>query len=290
MERLLHRVIGEDIDLASSLDPELGPVKADRGQIEQVIMNLAVNARDAMPSGGKLTISTANVDRQPIRDASDPDAASDAYIMLAVSDTGVGIDAGTQTRIFEPFFTTKDAGKGTGLGLATAYGIVKQSRGDIEVFSEPGHGTSFKIYLPRVLGQAAAAEQRPEAEPAARGSETVLLVEDDDALGRLATGVLASQGYIVLAARNGREALALSSSHPEPIDLMLTDVIMPGMNGRELAEQLVSLRPKLRVLYMSGYTPDVAVRHGVLQATMAYLPKPFTPAALTQKVRAVLDA
>jgi len=290
LEKLLRRIIGEDVDLASSLEADLGRVEADRGQIEQIIMNLVVNARDAMPKGGRLTISTANVEREGAPDEDPPDLLPREYVMLEVSDTGVGIDPATQARIFEPFFTTKDKGKGTGLGLATAYGIVKQSHGDIEVYSEPAIGTTFKIYLPRVRQLGAEDGHSAERPPEVRGSETILLVEDDEAVGRLAKSVLESHGYNVLEARNGRKALAVFHEHPEPIHLVLTDVIMPGMNGRELAEQLVSLQPALRILYMSGYTPDVAVRHGVLEATMAYLSKPFTPQSLARKVREALDA
>jgi two-component system, cell cycle sensor histidine kinase and response regulator CckA len=289
--KMLTRMIGEDIDLVMVPSPEIGAVKADPGQIEQVVMNLAVNARDAMPHGGKLTIETANVKldanyarfHQPVRPGD--------YVMLAISDNGMGMDAETQTHIFEPFYTTKGL-KGTGLGLSTVYGIIKQSEGYIWVYSEPGKGSTFKIYLPRVDAEAMQLEApQPLApnEKAGPGRETVLLVEDEENLRQLTRQSLEHQGYSVIDAGDGATAMRLSQEHKGPIHLLLTDVIMPGMNGRELANQVSASRPHMKVLYMSGYTDDAIVRHGVLGAGMAFLSKPFTPDALAAKVREVLD-
>ena len=287
-QKILRRVIGEDIELATSLAPDLGAVRADVGQLEQVLMNLAVNARDAMPTGGKLTIETANVEREP-EGARDPEArAVRPYVMLAVSDSGCGMDAATKARIFEPFFTTKEAGKGTGLGLATVYGIVQQAGGLIWVYSELGYGTSFKVYLPQVDATPEGAAAQGVRAP--RGTETVLLVEDAAAVRAVTRQALERQGYTVLEAPNGAAALHLAEQHRGPIHLLLTDVVMPELGGRRLAEQLAGLRPDLKVLYASGYTDDAVVRHGVIEATAAYLQKPFTPETLARKVRAVLDS
>jgi len=288
VEKMLRRVIGEDVDLATRLDPDVGSVKADVGQLEQVLMNLAVNARDAMPTGGKLTIETANAEHDPDYAREHEAAAVRRFVMLAVSDTGSGMDEATKARIFEPFFTTKEPGKGTGLGLATVYGIVQQSEGFIWVYSEPGRGTTFKIYLPRVDapaegGAAAASGDLP------RGTETVLIVEDAAAVRAVMRHVLERQGYAVLEASNGAAALELVAGHPAPIHLLLTDVIMPGLSGRQLADRLAALRPDTRVLYASGYTDDAVVRHGVLESGIAYLQKPFTTDSLARKVREVLD-
>ena len=286
-EKLLTRLLGEDISLTTSLAPGLGAVKVDPGQLEQIIMNLAVNARDAMPRGGRLSIETGNVEMDESYVRGHPVAHPGPYVMLAVSDTGIGMDAVTQARIFEPFFTTKEAGKGTGLGLATVYGIVKQSGGFIWVYSEPGHGTSFKIYLPRVdepVSRASAAA--PEL---VGGSETVLVVEDVAAVRAVARQMLERHGYTVLEAPDGETALRLAGKHQGPIRLLLTDVVMPEVSGRQLADQLLELRPDMKVLFMSGYTDDAIVRHGVLQEGIAYLQKPFTPETLARKVRAVLD-
>lgn len=289
MDKLLQRVIGEDIELSSRLDPSLGSVKADRGQIGQVILNLAANARDAMPTGGRLTIETANVELDEVyRREHGKTIPPGRHVMLVVSDTGCGMDSATQARIFEPFFTTKEQGKGTGLGLATVYGIVKQSEGEVWVYSEPGHGTAFKIYLPR-HDMFEPALDRPVPTLCERGLETLLLVEDEPGVLQLARTVLATAGYTVLAASGPEEALELCADHRGQIHLLVTDVVMPGMGGRQLAEHIVRLRSGLKVLYMSGYTPDVAVRHGVLEASVAYLQKPFGPAVLTSKVRQVLD-
>jgi len=290
MEKLLHRLIGEDVELVARTEPGLGRVKADAGQIEQVLMNLAVNARDAMPQGGKLTIETGNVvlDDEYVRHHAGSEPGP--HVMLAVSDTGHGMDAGTQARIFEPFFTTKERSKGTGLGLATVYGIVKQSGGSIWVYSEPGRGTTFKVYLPCV-DEPVGASTAPAAETdVPRGSETVLVVEDEEMLREIVREALLASGYRVLEARHGAEGLRIAESHAGPIDLLVSDTVMPGLGGRELADRIKASRPAMRVLYMSGYTDDTVVRHGVLMAEVAFLQKPFTLEALARKVRAVLDA
>ncbi len=288
VEKMLRRVIGEDVDLVTALDSNVGAVKADVGQLEQVLMNLAVNARDAMPTGGQLTLETANVEHDPDYAREQEARPQRRFVMLAVTDTGIGMDEATKARIFEPFFTTKEPGKGTGLGLATVYGIVRQSGGFIWVYSEVGRGTTFKIYLPEVdssvpsAGDAAATELP-------RGTETVLLVEDAVAVRAVARQVLERQGYAVLEAPNGNAALAIAGAHDGPIHLLLTDVVMPGLSGRQLADQLTRLRPNTHVLYASGYTDDAVVRHGVLEAGIAYLQKPFTAASLARKVREALD-
>jgi signal transduction histidine kinase/ActR/RegA family two-component response regulator len=290
LHKMLQRLIGEDIDLMMGLAPELGSVKADPNQLEQVLMNLAVNARDAMPLGGKLTIETSNVylsEEFAGRHASVPPGQ---YVMFAVSDTGCGMDAETQAHIFEPFFTTKEVGKGTGLGLSTVYGIVKQSSGTIWVYSEPGTGTTFKIYLPRFDGPAAEVSVAADNLELLRGSETVLLVEDEEVVRDMATDILRESGYHVLEAKHGNEALILSKQYRGEIHLMLTDVVMPQMSGRELAEQLTPLRRDMKVLYMSGYTDDAIVHHGVLEEGTAFIGKPFSPDALARKVRETLDA
>ena len=287
VEKMLHRVIGEDVELVTSLDPDVGAVKADVGQLEQVLMNLAVNARDAMPTGGKLTLETGNVEHDPDYAREQQAGPVRRFVMLAVSDTGVGMDEATKARIFEPFFTTKEPGKGTGLGLATVYGIVQQSGGFIWVYSEPGRGTTFKIYLPQVDAPPDAAGVAATELP--RGTETVLLVEDAAAVRAAVRQVLERQGYTVLEAPHGNAALALATAHDGPIHLLLTDVVMPGLSGRQVADQLKQLRPDTRVLYASGYTDDAVVRHGVLEAGIAYLQKPFTTGSLARKVRETLD-
>jgi PAS domain S-box-containing protein len=288
--KLLRRLIGEDVDLLTVLEPTLGQIKADPGQIGQVLMNLSVNARDAMPHGGKLTIETTNVyiDEEYARRHVSINAGW--YVMLKISDTGCGMDADTQKRIFEPFFTTKEVGKGTGLGLSTVYGIVKQSGGSIWVYSEVGVGTTFKIYLPRTDRVFENLEVTSDRDESPVGTETVLLVEDEEMVRDMAHEILRMSGYQVLEAKHGREALSVCEQHDGPIHLMLTDVVMPQMSGRELAERLVPLRPGLRVLYMSGYTDDAIVHHGVLDKGMAFIEKPFTPNALARKVREALDA
>jgi len=288
MGKLLRRLIGEDIELDTVLVPQLGHVKADPGQMEQVMMNLAVNARDAMPRGGKLTIETANVELDAEYARKHVTVQPGSYVLLAVSDTGVGMDEATLARIFEPFFTTKEAGKGTGLGLATVYGIVKQSGGNIWVYSELGRGTTLKIYLPRVT-LPVTAQRAVEGAPVPGGNETLLVVEDAEAMRRMTCEFLASRGYTVLEAKDGAEALALAEKHPGPIHMLITDLVMPGMNGRELAQQLCARDPQLRVLYISGYTGDAVVRMGILEGAAAFLQKPFTLHGLASKVREILD-
>ncbi len=290
MNKMLQRLIGEDIDLLMGLAADLGKVKADPNQIEQILLNLSINARDAMPRGGRLTIETSNVDLSQEYSRDHVSVPPGRYVMLAVSDNGCGMDAGTQAHIFEPFFTTKEVGKGTGLGLATVYGIVKQSEGTIWLYSEVGRGTAFKIYLP--CAEAPVKEVDGEADDfeSLQGTETVLLVEDEAVVREMATEILRDSGYHVLEAKHGHEAMILGRQHSGVIHLMLTDVVMPQMSGRELAEQLTPLRRDMKVLYMSGYTDDAIVHHGVLDEGTAFIGKPFTPSALTRKVREVLDA
>lgn len=290
IEKMLRRLIGEDIELTTALDPSLGQVKADHGQIEQVIMNLAVNARDAMVQGGKLTIKTANITLNETYVRHHPGSRIGRYVMLAVSDTGTGMDAETQAHIFEPFFTTKERGKGTGLGLATVYGVVKQSGGYIWVDSKLGQGTSFEVYLLRV--DEPVTTNQPIIAPleTSRGSEIILVAEDAEPLLKLARMFLQSNGYQVMTATNGAEAIEVAQNFNGPIDLLLTDVVMPGMNGRTLANKLAVMQPGIKVLYMSGYTDSAIADHGVLEAGTYLLRKPFTEDALTQKVREVLDA
>jgi PAS domain S-box-containing protein len=287
MEKILRRLIGEDIRLESTSAPDLGLVKADRSQIEQVILNLAVNARDAMPDGGRLTIETANVELDAT--CSHPPAmlSPGKYVMLAVTDNGCGMDAETQAHIFEPFFTTKEKGKGTGLGLATVYGIVKQSGGYVWVYSEPGRGTSFKVYLPRIEETVGAGgrDAKPGAQSMPRGSETILLVEDEKGVRELAREYLKTCGYNVVEAEDGHTALELAAMHAGSIDLLMTDVVMPGINGRELADRVKSQRPGIKVLYMSGYTDQSVVKHGILETDAVLLQKPFTMATLALKLR-----
>lgn len=292
MDRMLRRLIGEHITLRTVLAPDLGRVRADPSQLEQVIVNLAVNARDAMAGGGMLTIETASVDLDATWAAEHLGAPPDGgpYVMVAVSDTGTGMTAAVRAHLFEPFFTTKEVGKGTGLGLATVYGIVKQSGGYISVYSEPGQGTTFKIYLPRLPASAPQPPGTPAARAEGRGSETVLIVEDEAAVLHLSRRALEAQGYVVLAAGDPRDALRIVERHGGPIDLLLTDVVMPGLSGRELAEQLTARRPGVRVLYMSGYPGDAVVQGGALPGGSAFLQKPFSPDGLARKVRDVLDA
>jgi two-component system, cell cycle sensor histidine kinase and response regulator CckA len=287
MEKILRRLIGEDVHLESSSAPDLGLVKADRSQIEQVILNLAVNARDAMPEGGRLTIETANVELDST--CSHPPAmlSPGKYVMLAVTDNGCGMDSETQAHIFEPFFTTKEKGKGTGLGLATVYGIVKQSGGYVWVYSEPGRGTSFKVYLPRIEDEAGAAgrDRKLNAKATPRGSETILLVEDEKGVRELAREYLLTCGYNVIEAEDGHTALELAAMHKGAVDLLMTDVVMPGISGRELADRVKSQRPAIKVLYMSGYTDQSVVKHGILETDAVLLQKPFTMATLALKLR-----
>jgi PAS domain S-box-containing protein len=289
--KMLTRMIGEDIDLVMRAGAEIGAVKADPGQIDQVIMNLAVNARDAMPHGGKLTIETADVTCDEEYARSNPSLTTGEYVMLAISDTGVGMDAATQLHIFEPFFTTKGL-KGTGLGLSTVYGIIQQSRGYIQVSSQPGKGTSFKIYLPRVgaTGQAIPREPSITTAKPEQALETILLVEDESSLRNLSRQFLESQGYTVLEAAEGAAAIQICNSHPGPIHLLLTDLIMPGINGRELARRVSAMRPETKVLYMSGYTENVIAHNAILEEGIALLQKPFSLSTLKTKVREKLSS
>jgi CheY-like chemotaxis protein len=287
-ERLLRRLIGEDVVLVTTLTAGVRPVRADPGQIEQVILNLAVNARDAMPRGGRLTIETANVDFDETWAEQHPGTPPGRYVLLAVSDSGTGMDEATKSRIFEPFFTTKEAGKGTGLGLATVYGIVEQAGGRIEVESEPGRGAKFRIYLPSVEGVPVSASSG-SSRRAVRGTETVLVVEDEGQVRRLITKTLGAFGYEVLEAAQPAEALRLCREHPKPIHLLLTDVVMPGMNGPDLAGRCRGLRADVKVIFMSGYTADAMPLQGI-EPGLNFLSKPFTPSALASKVREVLDA
>ncbi|HLA88802.1 MAG TPA: ATP-binding protein, partial [Gemmatimonadaceae bacterium] len=289
MDKMLQRILGADVDLVSLTAQSLGRVRVDPGSIEQVIMNLVVNARDAMPTGGKLTMQTGNVVLDEAYAREHLGVTPGPHVMLAVTDTGTGMDQATQARIFEPFFTTKEKGKGTGIGLSTVFGIVQQSGGHVWVYSEPGRGTTFKIYLPRVD---AAVEAVRAIEPPAtlRGSETILLAEDDDQVRAVALGILRKRGYRVIEARNAGEALRQSEKHAGTIHLLLSDVVMPEMSGPELGRRLASARPDMKVLCMSGYTDDSIVRHGVLEAGIAYLQKPLTADALTTKVREVLES
>jgi CheY-like chemotaxis protein len=286
---MLRRMIGEDVQMETRLASDLGWAKADASQIEQVLMNLAVNARDAMPTGGRLTLETANMELDEaysaVRGTSMPQGR---YVMLAVSDTGTGMDEELQRHVFEPFFTTKEKGRGTGLDLSTVYGIVQQSGGYIVVYSEPDKGTSFKIYLPRI-------DERPErTQPsersvAAGGKERVLLVEDDALVRKASQRILRGAGYEVLEAAHGGEALAIAQGQGAPIDLLLTDIVMPGQSGKEIVQRLVSSHPAVRVIYMSGYTDGAIVHHGVLKEGADFVQKPFSPDTLLRKVREVLD-
>ncbi|MDX2263251.1 MAG: PAS domain S-box protein [Gemmatimonadales bacterium] len=285
---MLRRLIGEDIHFATALDPALGRVKVDPGQLNQLLMNLAVNARDAMPQGGKLTLETHNVALGEEYASTHLGCTAGPHVMLAITDTGIGMPPEVLERVFEPFFTTKEVGKGTGLGLAMVFGIVQQSGGSIHVYSEPGRGSTFKVYLPmvsEVLSAAAPEEKSFDV----RGTETVLLVEDEDAVRRLARRILSMHGYLVLSAGDGEEAMRVAESHEGAIDLLLTDVVMPNLSGPELARALGARYPALKLLFMSGYTDDAVVRHGLIEAGVAFIQKPYTPAGLARKVRSVLD-
>jgi CheY-like chemotaxis protein len=290
LDKMLRRLIGEDVELVCVTDPQLGPVKADPGQVEQVLLNLAINARDAMPTGGRLTIQTRRVELDEAYARTHPDARAGLHALVSVSDTGVGMDRATLARIWEPFYTTKAAGKGTGLGLAMVYGIVKQSEGHVAVTSAPGRGSTFQVYLPLAEETGRLAKSNQGAAGMPRGTETILLAEDEEAVRALTRRVLQSCGYTLLEAADGVEALRVAAEHGGRIDLLVSDVVMPRMGGRELAERLHGLHPAARVLFLSGYTDDAVVRHGVQEDQVAFLQKPFTPPALAMKVREVLDS
>jgi PAS domain S-box-containing protein len=290
-ERLLRCMIADDIRIVMGLDSMLDPVQVDPGQLEQVIINLAVNARDAMPGGGKLVIETISVELDELYADTHDTIVPGHYVMLAVSDTGTGMDAQTRSRIFEPFFTTKEEGKGTGLGLSTVYGIVKQSKGHIWVYSELGHGTTFKIYLPIAeVSDVELPELAPAPSEPVGGSETLLVVEDDDELRALTRTILTAYGYDVLEARGSAQALEIAALHAGVIHGLVTDVVMPQMNGRELAERLLPMRPQVKVLFLSGYTETAIVEHGILKPGVAFLQKPYSSEGLAVKVREVLDS
>jgi nitrogen-specific signal transduction histidine kinase/ActR/RegA family two-component response regulator len=288
MDRMLRRVLGEDAVLNTTLETGLEAILADPGQIEQVILNLAVNARDAMPDGGRMLIETGNAVLDEDYARQHNAVVPGSYVMLAVSDTGCGMDAETQAHIFEPFFTTKGEGQGTGLGLSMVFGIVQQSGGDIWVYSEPGKGTTFKIYFPVAGDRPAQAKHGPTSRQST-GTETILLVEDEEGVRNLIRTSLQRAGYTVLEARDGNEALLLYERHATSIDLILTDVVMPQMSGRELADRFAAIRPDVPLLFMSGYTAKAIVQHGVLDPQTPFLAKPFTPSTLTAKVRETLD-
>ncbi|MBI1951562.1 MAG: response regulator [Acidobacteria bacterium] len=289
LDKMLRRVIGEDIELTTVQGEDLGRIKADPGQIEQIVMNLSINARDAMPQGGRLKVETANADLDAAFARQHPGARPGSYVMLAVSDTGVGMDAETRSHVFEPFFTTKETGKGTGLGLATVYGIVKQNLGYISLSSEPGRGATFRIFLPRVNESPEALQARESAVPP-RGTETVLVVEDEDAVRHVIGEALRQFGYTVLETGDAEEGVRLCEAHAGPIHLLVTDMVMPKVSGRVLARRVMAHRAGVKVLYMSGYTDGAVVQSGVLEPGISFLQKPFTLAALARKVRQTLDA
>jgi len=289
LDKMLHRLIGEDIELVTVFTDDLGRVKTDSGWVEQIIMNLAVNAKDAMPNGGKLTIETINVELDEHYARAHVAVTPGRYVMLSVSDTGVGMTPEVRQQVFEPFFTTKEKGKGTGLGLSTVYGIVKQSGGNIWVYSEHGKGTTFKIYLPRVDEPLEELRRRVEVKEAPRGTETILIVEDEEDVLKLVGRILSRQGYKVLEASQGLDAFLIAEKYEDLIHLLVTDVVMPKIGGRELADRIAEIRPEIKVLYMSGYTDNAIVHHGVLRGGMKFIQKPFTVEGLARKVREVLD-
>jgi two-component system cell cycle sensor histidine kinase/response regulator CckA len=289
IHKMLRRLIGEDIELVTVFGSELGRMKADPNQLQQVIVNLAVNARDAMPQGGKLVIETGNTEldaEEAHRQATKPGR----YVMLAVMDTGYGMDAETISHIFEPFYTTKEQGKGTGLGLSTVYGIVKQSGGSISVSSQPNQGTAFQIYFPQVDEELEPVAPAKSTSRAASGTETVLLVEDEELVRNLVRDILKQNGYFVLEAHHGTEALRVALQHNGPIHLLLTDVVMPQMGGRALAQRVKTFRPAIRILYISGYVDDAAIQEGVSNPGTSFIQKPFTVETLSRKVRELLDS
>ena len=289
-EKMMRRLIGEDVHLNLRLGSDVGNIKADPGHVEQAIVNLVVNARDAMPEGGQLTIETANVHLDENYVRTHMGVSPGEFVMVAVSDTGQGMDAETRRRIFEPFFTTKEKGRGTGLGLATVYGIVKQAGGDIWVYSEPGHGSTFKLYFPRVAEPVSELTAAGEVEDSAGNArETILLVEDEEAVRELTLKMLHTLGYSVLMAENGEHALGVSRGHTGDLSLLLTDVVMPGMSGRQLADALILERPDIKVLFLSGYTENTVVHHGVLDSGVDFLPKPFSREVLGKKLREILS-
>jgi len=291
MKDMLPHLLGSDVDVRVVPAVGLKLVKADAGQIEQVMMNMAINARDAMPNGGKLTLETANVTLSEEGVGRHPELKSGDYVLLAVTDTGTGMSAEVKQRVFEPFFTTKGVGKGTGLGLATCHGIVKQSGGHINVYSEPGKGTTFKVYLPQLEQRRESPSKQPAPSDLPRGTETILLVEDDPALREMASMLLQRLGYSVLAAANGMNALSLVEQRgKESIDLLFTDVVMPQMDGRKLSDRVRALHPETKVLFASAYTENAIVHQGVLDPGVSLLQKPFTPSALAHKVRELLGA
>ena len=290
LEPIVRRLIREDVELVTALESDLGQVKVDPNHMEQVLMNLVVNAVDAMPRGGRLIIETSNIELTGAYATKHIGMEPGAFVMLAVSDNGQGMDAETRERIFEPFFTTKEQGKGTGLGLSTVHGVINQSGGHILVYSEPGRGTAFKIYLPRVDAPKPAFRRLPTPVDVRRGAETLLLVEDEEDVRGLARDVLVESGYTVLESATAEEAVRICEEHVGPISLLLSDVVMPNVSGPQLAKRLVDLRPEIQVLYMSGYTDEAIVHHGVLEPGTAFIEKPFTPEGLAGKVRDVLDA
>jgi CheY-like chemotaxis protein len=289
MIKLLKRLIGEHVQLVTVPGADLKQIKADPGQLEQVLVNLVVNARDAMPRGGTITIETANTTLDGAYASKHVGVTPGDYVMLAISDTGTGMDQDTRLRVFEPFFTTKEKGKGTGLGLSTVYGIVRQSGGNVWVYSEIGKGTTFKVYLPQIEDEVAERTATKEDLTRHRGTETVLLVEDEDMVRKLTIELLEESGYVVLEANGGEQAMQLFTAHTERIDLLITDVVMPIMSGKEVAEQLRNVHPETKVLFMSGYTDEAIVHHGIVDSHIAFIQKPFSESALTRKVRAVLD-
>jgi PAS domain S-box-containing protein len=290
LEKMLGRLLGEDVEIKVSQSLDLKKIVADPSKIEQVIINLALNAREAMPEGGKLIITMANVELDEQYTREHIDVKPGQYVILAISDTGYGMDEKTLEHIFEPFFTTKETGKGTGLGLATVYGIVKQSGGHIWVYSEPNHGTMFKIYFPQAVEANGVQVKTDELDQSPRGTETVLLAEDEDLVMNLATRVLREKGYSVIKASNGEEALQIAHTYKGKIDLLLTDVVMPRISGRALANKIGLVRPDIKILFISGYTGDAIAHRGILEPGTAFLEKPFTPASLALKVREVLDS